>query len=66
MPLCVNVPTGCKPKYFTGDERTPLGRGISPFYEKIGTDAKGTDGRTYMVGYVGLNTKKWIHKSWEK
>jgi hypothetical protein len=49
-----------------GQERTPLGLGISCKYEPVGTIAQGRDGRMYMVGLVGVNTKRWIHMWWQK
>jgi hypothetical protein len=65
MPLCTNIPEGCKKVYFTGEERTPTGYGLSPSHEAIGTVERGRDGRAYMVGYSGVNTKRWVHMWWE-
>ena len=64
MPMCYNNPLGEKPRYFKGTEKTPLGRGISPYYERIGSQSVGLDGRMYMVGYAGINRKRWIFMWW--
>jgi hypothetical protein len=61
---CKNIPEGCKAVYYTGTERTPLGLGISSRYEPVGIEHRGKDGRMYMVGYSGVNTKRWIYMSW--
>jgi hypothetical protein len=60
MPRCINIPIGCKAVYYIGTEKSPLGRGISPRYKNIGEEEIGQDGRMYMVGYSGVNTKRWI------
>jgi hypothetical protein len=68
MPLhkCLNVPPGHRPCYFKGTERTPLGLGLSPRYEQLGSEHLGLDGRMYMVGYAGVNTKRWVYVHWRE
>jgi hypothetical protein len=39
---------------------------LSPYHERVGTEAVGLDGRRYMVGYAGVNTKRWVYMSWLK
>lgn len=57
MPLCNNCPESEK-VYYTGEENTPLGRGISARFEKIGQKRKGKDGKMYIVVKV-VNGKRW-------
>ncbi len=64
MPRCLNIPSNGKPVYYTGREKTPLGRGISCKYAQIGTVEQGLDGRMYMVGYAGFNSKRWYVCFW--
>ena len=64
MPVCHNTPFGGKPMPYKGDEKTPLGRGISAHHESIGSESLGLDGRMYMAGYAGINTKRWIYMWW--
>jgi hypothetical protein len=64
MPRCKNIPKGCAASYYIGTEKSPLGCGYCPAYEKIGTQMTGKDGRPYMVGYAGVKTKRWVHMHW--
>ncbi len=41
-----------------------MGVGLAAAFEPIGTVKRGRDGRMYMVGYVGVDTKRWIHAWW--
>ena len=59
MPLVVNYIKNNPRKYYKGEEKTPLGRGYSSFFEKPGTVKKGKDNRMYKVILIN-NTKKWI------
>ena len=61
MPLCKNCPHTAK-VYYTGKENTPLGRGISARFEKLGQQRKGKDGNMYLVVKVG-DGKRWKGKS---
>lgn len=61
---CINVPTGRKPRYYTGKEPSPLGLGFSSHYENVGSHRRGKDGNLYMVGYSGLNKKRWVRVTW--
>lgn len=64
MPRCVNVPFGCPLVYYKGTEKSPLGNGVSPKYERVGKVMKGKDGQQYMVGYAGVNVKRWVRMHW--
>lgn len=64
MPKCTNVPIGCSSVYYRGIEKTPLGLGLSPRYESIGTIHIGRDGKRYIVGFSGVNKKRWVLMWW--
>lgn len=52
--------------YNKGTEKSPLGNGVIPEYDtrEWESDERERRAAIYMVGYAGVNVKRWVRVHW--